>query len=72
MQEENNVQASELARDNEQLKSAVIEIKKHIEQIEEILGSLGELIAEADDADKEPAAATDDEIKDLLKKYSRI
>lgn len=69
---ENEKTVDTLAAENEKLRRAVIKIKIHMEQIEEILEDLGELCEEAGPDDGESAAATDDEIKDLLKKYSRL
>ena len=70
--QENEISAAELAGENEKLRRAIIEIKKHIDQIEEIFTELGDLCLEKDASDGEHAAATDEQIIDLLKKYSRL
>ena len=61
---------AQLAEENEKLRRALIEIKEHLDRIEEIYAELGDLAIE--DAEEERTAATDDEIKELLKKYSRL
>ena len=72
MQEENTARIAELEEENEKLRRALLEIKEHLEKIEAVFESLGDLAIKEANEDEEPAAATDDEIKDLLKKYSRL
>ena len=57
-----------LKDENGKLRAALIDIKAHLEDIGKLFEDLSDIIADSD-AD---APATNDEIKDLLKKYSRI
>ena len=71
----NRPTAEELREDNNKLRAALIAIRKHVEEIDAILAELGDLVtADGDQPAEEaaPEAATDEDIKELLKKYSRL
>lgn len=57
-----------LKEENGKLRAALRDIKAHIEDINGLFEKLSDIISDIDAG----APATDDEIKDLLKRYSRI
>lgn len=57
-----------LKEENGKLRAALRDIKGHLGDIEKLFEELSDIMADSE----EGAPATDDEIKDLLKRYSRI
>ena len=59
---------TQLENENEKLISALKQVSTHMEEINKILESVSDLISSND----ENKAVTDDDVKKLLKKYSKI
>ncbi len=59
---------TQLENENEKLISALKQVSAHMEEINKILESVSDLISSDDDN----KAVTDDDVKKLLKKYSKI
>lgn len=59
-----------LASENARLREALKKISEHQEEIRKILGGVSDLLATNEQAD--PTPVTDDDVKELLKKYSRL
>ena len=57
-----------LKDENGKLRAALRDIKAHLEDMDKLFEELSDVISDSNAG----APATDDEIKDLLKRYSRI
>ena len=68
MDERNELEA--LRQDNQRMSEACREIEKKLREIDEILDSVKDLI-EVNEPERH-TPVTEDEVKSLLKKYSRI
>ncbi len=64
----NEEEINRLKDENVKLRAALRDIKAHLEGIDKLFEELSDIISDSDTN----APATDDEIKDLLKRYSRI
>ncbi|MBQ7714860.1 MAG: hypothetical protein IJT70_03210 [Clostridia bacterium] len=64
----NEEEINRLKDENVKLLAALRDIKAHLEGIDKLFEELSDIISDSDTN----APATDDEIKDLLKRYSRI
>ncbi|MBR6918646.1 MAG: hypothetical protein IKN38_10740 [Clostridia bacterium] len=64
----NEEEIARLKDENGKLRSALRDIKAHLDDIDKLFEELSDIMDEIDAG----APATDDEIKGLLKKYSRI
>lgn len=61
---------NKLASENARLLSALRKIKEHNEEIKKILDEVSDLLATNEQTESAPV--TDEDVKQLLKKYSRL
>ena len=59
--------SAQLEAENERLRNALVDIKLHMEAVEKIFGDISDLFEE-----REEGAVTDEDVKNLLKKYSAL
>ena len=67
MAEENN---QVLEHENIRLREALRKIKEHQSEIQKILDEVGDLLTVSEEVESTPV--TDEDVKNLLKKYSRL
>ncbi|MCR5652499.1 MAG: hypothetical protein K6F88_01720 [Ruminococcus sp.] len=59
--------SAQLEAENERLRNALVDIKLHMEAVEKIFGDISDLFEE-----REEGAVTDEDVRNLLKKYSAL
>lgn len=61
----------QLEEENNRMRETLLAIEHHQQEIEELIDSVRDLL-ETPEEDGENAHVTDDDVKNLLKKYSRL
>lgn len=70
MEENKDIRLKQLEHDNERLKKALKGISSHQAEIRKLLDEVQDLLTENEQIDNTPV--TEDDVKSLLKKYSRL
>ena len=70
MEEKNDIKLKQLEHDNARMKKALKEISAHQAQINKLLDEVQDLLIENEQIDNTPV--TEEDVKSLLKKYSRL
>lgn len=70
MEENKDEMLKQLERDNERLKKALREISAHQTEIKKLLDGVQDLLHTNEQTESTPV--TEDDVKSLLKKYSRL
>ncbi len=70
MEENKDKMLKQLEHDNERLKKALREISAHQTEIRKLIDEVQDLLTENEQTDNTPV--TEEDVKSLLKKYSRL
>ena len=70
MEENKDIRLKQLERDNERMKKALKGISAHQAEIRKLLDEVQDLLTENEQIDNTPV--TEEDVKSLLKKYSRF
>lgn len=70
MEDKNDMMLQQLEQENERMKKALKEISAHQTEIRKLLDEVQDLLVEEEHIDNTPV--TEEDMKSLLKKYSRL